>query len=135
MSKRTFLVVFLLVVVALMILGFLSGAMGKAIFTGLSLPAILTIDSPKPHLPTSTIFHILWLPVTNTILASWITIAVLTGLFFAASRRMKLVPRGLQNFMEIFVESLLNFAVGVAGSKNGRRFFPLIATIFLFVFF
>ncbi|MEE8473081.1 MAG: FoF1 ATP synthase subunit a [Dehalococcoidia bacterium] len=109
--------------------------MGQAIFPGLKLPEVLSIDPPKPHLPTSTIFHILWFPVTNTILAAWVTIAVLTGLFFAASRRMKLVPRGLQNFMEIFVESLLNFAVSVAGSKNGRRFFPVAATIFLFVFF
>jgi len=39
----------------------------------------------------------------------------------------------VQNFIEFIVEALLSFANGVAGERWGRVFFPLIATIFLFV--
>ena len=71
--------------------------------------------------------------ITNTLIASWLSMAALLGLFYFATRKMKLVPRGLQNLVEFAVEMLLNFVEGVAGKENGRRFFPIIATIFLFV--
>jgi F-type H+-transporting ATPase subunit a len=48
---------------------------------------------------------------------------------------MKLVPKGLQNFAETIIELLLDFVEGVAGKENGRRFFPVVATIFLYVLF
>ena len=71
--------------------------------------------------------------ITNTLLSSWIVTLLLIALFYGATRRMAVVPRGLQNLMEAAVEALLNFVESVAGSENARRFFPLIATIFLFV--
>jgi len=84
-------------------------------------------ESPEPFFTLGPIY------VTNTLIASWLSILVLLGLFYFATRKMKLVPRGLQNLMEYAVEALLNFVEGVAGKENGRRFFPIIATIFLFV--
>jgi len=71
--------------------------------------------------------------LTNTILAAWFTIIVLLSLAYLATRKMKEVPTGLQNVMEAVVEVMLNFVKGVAGEKNGRRFFPIVASIFLFV--
>jgi len=58
---------------------------------------------------------------------------VVFGLFFAATRRMKLVPRGLQNFVEFIYEAGANFIEDAAGKKHGRWFFPVCVTIFLFV--
>jgi len=84
-------------------------------------------ESPDPFYRLGPIY------ITNTLIASWISIIVLTGLCYFATRKMKLVPRGLQNFLEAAVEMLLDFIEGVAGKENGRRFFPVIATIFLFV--
>ncbi|MFQ5826919.1 MAG: F0F1 ATP synthase subunit A [Dehalococcoidia bacterium] len=129
------LVIFGLAVVALLVVGFLSGALGQALFGDIGLPGFISVARPHPELPTETVFHLLGFPVSNTILAAWITMLMLIGLFFAATRKMKLVPRGLQNFMEFIVEALLNFVEGVAGRENGRRFFPVVATIFLFVAF
>ncbi|MCH7725546.1 MAG: F0F1 ATP synthase subunit A, partial [Planctomycetes bacterium] len=71
--------------------------------------------------------------ITNTMLATWITILVLTGFAFFSTRRMSLVPRGLQNLAEAIIEGFLNLAQSVAGPENGRRFFPLAMTIFLFI--
>ena len=91
---------------------------------------------PKPHvsLAAEKVFHLGPIPIFNTFLAAWISIIVLGSLFYLGTRRMKLVPKGLQNVVELVVEMLLNFVEGVAGKENGRRFFPIVATIFLFVF-
>ena len=73
--------------------------------------------------------------ITNTLITSWLSILVLIGFFYLATRKMKLVPKGLQNFAETIIELLLDFVEGVAGKENGRRFFPVVATIFLYVLF
>ncbi|ONM46961.1 F0F1 ATP synthase subunit A [Nocardia donostiensis] len=62
--------------------------------------------------------------------------AVLIGLMFLAFRSPRLVPRGLQNVAEIgllFVKEQI--CDEVLGKETGRRFFPLIATIFFTVLF
>ncbi len=71
--------------------------------------------------------------ITNTFIAAWISIITLGVIFFLGTRKMKLIPKGLQNLAETVIEVLLNFVEGVAGKENGRRFFPIVATIFLFV--
>jgi len=58
---------------------------------------------------------------------------VLGGLFFIGTRNMKLVPTGLQNFLELIVEAAANFIEDPAGKKHGRWFFSVCTTIFLFV--
>lgn len=83
--------------------------------------------SPEPFYKLGPIY------ITNTLIAAWSSILVLIIFFFLAARKMKLVPKGLQNFAELVIEILLNFVESVAGKENGRRFFPIIATIFLFV--
>ena len=71
--------------------------------------------------------------ITNTLITAWMSIFVLAVFFILATRKMKLVPTGLQNIAEAILEVLINFVDGVAGPDHGRRFFPIIATIFLFV--
>ena len=71
--------------------------------------------------------------LTNTILSSSIATLLIIGLFLFATRGMKLAPRGLQNVMDGIVETMYNFVEGVAGNKNARKFFPMFATMFLFV--
>jgi len=66
-------------------------------------------------------------------ITAWISTAVLFGLFFIGTRNMKLVPTGLQNFLELIVEAAANFIEDPAGEKHGRWFFPVCTTIFLFV--
>jgi F-type H+-transporting ATPase subunit a len=73
-------------------------------------------------------------PVTNALV-----MAVLIGFglaFFAAraSRRFQDVPKGFQNLFEIALEFLLDLVESVTQDrKQALRFFPLVATIFLFV--
>ncbi len=76
-------------------------------------------------------------PVTNTLLCTWLVILSLLGLAFLIGRpqNWKLVPQGFQNFVEWGTESLQNLVEGVSGKEKGRRFFPLVATLFVFILF
>jgi F-type H+-transporting ATPase subunit a len=134
-SGRSIKIMFWLaiVVLALAITGFMIGPIGSTIFH-IKAPSFLAVAKPQVELPSEGIFHISSLfTITNTLIASWLTIIVLGSLFFAATRKMKLIPGGLQNFAEWIVEALLNFVTGVAGEKNARTLFPVVATIFLYV--
>ncbi|MBU3965229.1 F0F1 ATP synthase subunit A [Patescibacteria group bacterium] len=80
------------------------------------------------------IFNLNSFPVTNSLLVSWIAMAILIIFAYLSTRKMELVPKGAQNFIEIIIESLYNLITSVTSNdKESRRFFPLIATIFLFV--
>lgn len=73
-------------------------------------------------------------PVTNAFLIG----AIVSGALMLITRRIveqwKEVPRGAQNVFEIIIESLLDLVQSVTQDrKQALSFFPLIATIFLFV--
>jgi len=73
--------------------------------------------------------------VTNTLLLTWIAIICLVGVLFIGTRRMQMVPSGLQNAIEWVVDFLQNMVDGVAGKERGKKFFPFVATFFLFILF
>jgi len=90
-------------------------------------------EMPHIELAAEGVFSIFGFPITNTMLAAWLTILVVAGVCYAATRRMKIVPKGLQNIVEALLEMLINFVDDTAGKDYGRKFFPVIATIFIFV--
>jgi len=71
--------------------------------------------------------------VTNTMFTSWFVVIFLIILAFSVGRRLSVVPSGFSGAVEAAVEAFYNIVVQVAGEKNGRRFFPLAATIFFFI--
>ncbi len=81
------------------------------------------------------IFNIGPLPVTNTLLGTWISIIALLLIFFFGTRKRALIPSGIQNVVEWIVEYLLNLTEGVSGKVKAKKFFPLVATFFIFILF
>jgi len=73
--------------------------------------------------------------ITNTLICTWITIVVLLLLFYFGTRRRDLIPSGMQNLAEWAIESLLGLVESVSGKEKGKRFFPLVATFFIFILF
>jgi len=74
-------------------------------------------------------------PITNSMIVTW---GVALGLIlFAqiATRNMKEIPTGAQNFWEWLVESLYSFLEGVIGHELVRKTFWFFATIFIFILF
>lgn len=72
------------------------------------------------------------IPITNVVLMSWIAMAVIILWAFISTRKFKLVPRGMQNVVEIVVEVINNFAENMIG-KDGKKFAPYIGTLGLFL--
>ena len=74
------------------------------------------------------------MPVTNALLIGVLVSAFLIWVITRATKNPTLIPRGMQNVIEIIFEALLDLVESVTqDKKQARQFFPLIATIFLFV--
>ncbi len=102
----------------------------------------LKVPSPVVSLAAEPIFHIGSFAITNSILTAWIIMVLLILLALLTTRRMPkdldkatnqdLVPSGIQNFMEMMIEALYDMAKSIGGSWT-PKFFPIVATIFIFV--
>jgi len=81
-----------------------------------------------------TIFNMGSFPVTNTVLmTAFIAILIIIGAWLI-KKKISLIPKGFQNIVEIVLEALLNLVDGVTQDrKQTKKFFPLVATIFIFV--
>ena len=74
------------------------------------------------------------IPLTNTIVATWAAVALLIVMAFLVGRKLKLTPSRFQTVLEQLVEYVYDYvAVTLESRDMARRFFPLILTIFLFV--
>ena len=72
-------------------------------------------------------------PITNSMIVTWIVAAGLIIFARLATRNMKQVPDGAQNFLEWLIEGLYGFLEGVIGSHLVKRTFWFFATIFIFI--
>lgn len=81
------------------------------------------------------LFDVAGIPVTNTLIAALCASAVLVALALAARRKLAFAsPRGIQNVVELVVESALGMMEEVLGDRKlAQRVFPFITTVFLFV--
>ena len=123
-----------ILIIALFVTGFIAGPIGSKIIP-LKLPNWISVAKPEPELPAQVVFHILGFPITNSITAAWVTIVFAIVFFWAITRRSKLIPGRLQSIVEGLLGWLYDFCKSVAGEANGRKFFPIVATIFIFVAF
>jgi F-type H+-transporting ATPase subunit a len=68
----------------------------------------------------------------DAVVYTWLIMLGLVLLSIVATKRMQSVPSGLQNFMEVVVGGIENMISETMGEK-GKPFFPLIATLALFI--
>ena len=75
-----------------------------------------------------------WLSwLTNSIFVAAVVLLLVYAIARKATRNMKLVPHGAQNFFEFLVEFLYGQVEAIVGPKVAPKAFPLLATIFIFV--
>jgi F-type H+-transporting ATPase subunit a len=74
-------------------------------------------------------------PITNSMVMSWMVAVGLILFARVATRDMKNVPGGVQNFFEWLIEGLYNFLVKIIGPHLAKRTFWFLATVFLFIMF
>ncbi|MDQ7031876.1 MAG: F0F1 ATP synthase subunit A [Desulfonauticus sp.] len=71
--------------------------------------------------------------IPNNVLYAWAIMGFLFFLGWLATKNISMVPRGLQNFFEFLIGSLEDFVVTNMG-EEGRKVFPVLATLFIFIF-
>jgi F-type H+-transporting ATPase subunit a len=129
------LIIVVIIVLAIFLMGFMAGPIGSKLFGEMKWLSWMTVNAPELHLPAPALFHVFGLPITNTMLAGWITVLFLVIFSWAITRRMKLIPGRLQAAFEFILGWVYDLCKSVAGEENGRKFFPVVCTIFLFVAF
>lgn len=70
--------------------------------------------------------------IPDQVLYMWIVMGILLVVAVVSTRRLQMVPRGSQNFMEVVLEQFVNELDETIG-HGGRRYLPLIATLGLFI--
>jgi F-type H+-transporting ATPase subunit a len=95
--------------------------LGNSSMEGLKVPLEFWI--PLPGLPREDSVI-----VTNTL----IVVGLILVLSFLATRKMTLKPKGLQNILELVVDWLMDMLHTTIG-KQGSRYLPLVASLFLFI--
>jgi F-type H+-transporting ATPase subunit a len=102
------------------------------IIANLELPAPEIVYPPGHEAPPGIAF---WdVSITNTIVTTWLVIAVILIIALGARLMMKPIPGRFQNFVEWAWEGLEGWAVGLGG-ENARRHIPLFVAFFLFIVF
>lgn len=81
------------------------------------------------------VFHIGSFPVTNSMIVTWVVALGIIGFAQFATRNMKEVPEGAQNFWEWLVEGLYNFLSDIISPDLTKKTFWFFATIFIFILF
>jgi F-type H+-transporting ATPase subunit a len=73
------------------------------------------------------------LPVTNSMIVTWLVAIGLIVFAQVATRQMKQVPDGAQNLLEWLIESLYGFLEGLLGRPLAKQTFWFFGTVFLFI--
>jgi F-type H+-transporting ATPase subunit a len=87
------------------------------------------------EIAAETLFKVGPVPVTNSMLTMFLVMAGILIVFTLIARRAQAVPSRGQGVIEMMIEFILGLVEGTAGKRVGRRIFPLIAGIFIFILF
>ena len=80
----------LVLFLALFIISFIGGPIGRSMFGDLGLPSWISVPQPEPKLPAEEIFQVGWFKITYSIISTWLTMIILVVVFYAVTRRVKL---------------------------------------------
>jgi F-type H+-transporting ATPase subunit a len=90
---------------------------------------------PAVSLKPAELVHIGKFAITNSMLVTWIVAAGIIVFAQLATRKIKPIPSGIQNFWEWLVEGLYNLLESIIGRDLVKKTFWFFATIFIFILF
>lgn len=114
-----------------------------ALFTqAVNLIAIAATDDPEFHGPSiaeffpAPVFQIGELVITRIHLIQFLATLAIVLIFWLGTRRMRVVPGRFQGLVEMGLDFVrVNIAEDLLGKKDGKRFLPLLTTIFFMTLF
>ncbi len=83
-------------------------------------------------LAAEKLFNIGPLPITNSLLTTWLVTLILLTIAYFATRKVTMVPHGVQNVAEAAVEALHDLVFSLAPEKT-KVFLPIVASFFFFI--
>lgn len=90
--------------------------------------------SHEPTLFAEPIFHLGGFTVTNSLINSWVTVLIIVVLAVVIGKKVKKIPKGIQNYVEVILEGAMNMADSVTGSRERtKRIFPIVFALFIFI--
>jgi len=99
-----------------------------------NLPAENQEISHESTLFAEPIFDIGNFTVTNSLLNSWIAIAIIIILSIIIKLKIKKVPGVFQGYIETIIDGALNLADSVTGSREkSLKFLPIVFPLFIFI--
>ena len=100
-----------------------------------SLSAVAASEHSGVAQTAEALFRIpgIGLPVTNSMVTSWIVAFVLIVLIRLAVRKPQLSPSRGQAVVESLVEGVLDLTAPIVGSKVARKTFPLLVGLFTYI--
>ncbi|MDN5325466.1 MAG: F-type H+-transporting ATPase subunit a [Moorella sp. (in: firmicutes)] len=84
------------------------------------------------HVRPVEIFHLGPVPIYSTVVNTWIIMVLLLAGIFLATRKIRFIPRGIQHVLEMLLELFYGLLEETMG-KEGRRYLPLVATLFILI--
>lgn len=94
----------------------------------------LKVPGTQPALRPDTLFDIAGFPISNAFLLTWVIIGIFLLVGYLLASRQSLVPRGLQNFLEIIVDLIRGLIQQITGSKSATAtLLPIIGTLLVFI--
>lgn len=91
---------------------------------------------PEISIKAEELFHLGGLTVTNSLLLSFVVLVFLVILAINLNGKLKTVPGKVQSVFELLFDEALKLMDSILGSRtNSLKYFPLVATIFIFVLF
>ncbi len=82
----------------------------------------------------AVVFELFGMPISETIVNTWIIMVVIIALALFLRGRMEKIPSGKQNIAEALVEAINNFTVSTMGERH-RSFAPYVGTILVLILF
>jgi len=112
-------------------------------FMGFATIAALAQDAAAPAkaeaheglTPNAPLIDLGYFKVTNSMIATWVVAIGIIAFAQYATRNIKEVPDGAQNFWEWMVEALHNMLESIIGRELVKKTFWFFATVFIFILF
>lgn len=81
------------------------------------------------------VFNLAGVPISNSILTSWIVSALIVLLCIKVGTSLKFKGQftRLQMFFEMLYEGLYGIVTSIAGTSKAKLFFPLVVTFFIYI--
>jgi F-type H+-transporting ATPase subunit a len=136
---KRFVQIFFVFTFMAMVLAMSASAQSPAPPAGEIAPAMAPAPAEAGH-PTEgvpqaapALFTVLGLPVTNSMICTWIVVALIIVSVRATTWRVKEVPTGAQNVMETLIESWEGLIGDILDPRVARWVFPFATTFFVFI--